>query len=271
MREDQSAQRVVQLYDAILKSRDRVLSQESVIPRLWVRNQSSHHEYLDARVRNTFGYDVKNYVDLRSPNDLKYFRFDLMAATGSEYPSMTEIPWPDNTFDFVFATSVFEHVADQGDSPRVEARRLVSQHLPIEMAPDRGAHQCALGWGLAITPLSQAVHSSRHQGRGPGKIHRRPGPGPQLPIFDAWRQLPSRAPNCGPSPPNLRRVRIRRGRIYQPQSREIEIFGDPAQSPSNFAVPVSLRSYPSHFGTEAEIIYKSLSRNTIDRNVRIVE
>jgi SAM-dependent methyltransferase len=26
---------------------------------------------------------------------------------------MTEIPWPDNTFDFVFATSVFEHVADQ--------------------------------------------------------------------------------------------------------------------------------------------------------------
>jgi ubiquinone/menaquinone biosynthesis C-methylase UbiE len=26
---------------------------------------------------------------------------------------MTKIPWPDETFDFVFATSVFEHVTDQ--------------------------------------------------------------------------------------------------------------------------------------------------------------
>ena len=26
---------------------------------------------------------------------------------------MTKVPWPDNTFDFVFATQVFEHVSDQ--------------------------------------------------------------------------------------------------------------------------------------------------------------
>jgi SAM-dependent methyltransferase len=113
MREDQSAQQVVKLYDAILKSRDRVLSQESVILDFGCGTGRHTYEYLDAGFRNTFGYDVKNYVDLRSPNDLKHFRFDLTDATGSEYPSMTEIPWPDNTFDFVFATSVFEHVANQ--------------------------------------------------------------------------------------------------------------------------------------------------------------
>ena len=26
---------------------------------------------------------------------------------------MTKVPWPDSTFDFVFATQVFEHVSDQ--------------------------------------------------------------------------------------------------------------------------------------------------------------
>ena len=59
-----------------------------------------------------FGYDVRNYVELRSPADLGRFRFDPFVDVG-QYPSMTKVPWPDNTFDFVFATSVFEHVSDQ--------------------------------------------------------------------------------------------------------------------------------------------------------------
>jgi SAM-dependent methyltransferase len=113
MREDQTAQHVVKLYDAILKSCDRVLSPESVILDFGCGTGRHTYEYLDAGFRNTFGYDIKNYVDLRSPTDLKHFRFDPAAGSGSEYPSMTKIPWPDSTFHFVFATSVFEHVADQ--------------------------------------------------------------------------------------------------------------------------------------------------------------
>jgi ubiquinone/menaquinone biosynthesis C-methylase UbiE len=34
-----------------------------------------------------------------------------MHPNASEY--MTKILWPDNTFDFVFAIAVFEHVSDQ--------------------------------------------------------------------------------------------------------------------------------------------------------------
>jgi SAM-dependent methyltransferase len=113
MIEDPSAQSVVEFYDAILKSRGRHLSRESVILDFGCGSGRHTYEYLDAGFRDAFGYDVKNYVDLRSPADLERFRFDPMHPNASEYPSMTKIPWPDNTFDFVFATSVFEHVSDQ--------------------------------------------------------------------------------------------------------------------------------------------------------------
>ena len=113
MIEDQSAQDVVKLYGAILKTRDHVLTHESVILDFGCGTGRHTYEYVDAGFRSAFGYDVKNYIDLRSPTDLKHFRFDQRTADGSEYPSMTKIPWSNNTFDFVFATSVFEHVADQ--------------------------------------------------------------------------------------------------------------------------------------------------------------
>src|SRR4051812_36464591 len=59
------------------------------------------------------GYDVQDYVKLRLPADRERFRFDPTSGDGTEYPAMTKVPWPDNTFDFVFATQVFEHVSDQ--------------------------------------------------------------------------------------------------------------------------------------------------------------
>jgi hypothetical protein len=50
------------------------------------------YEYLDAGFCDAFGYDVKNYDDLRSPADLERFRFDAMSTSASEYPPMTKIP-----------------------------------------------------------------------------------------------------------------------------------------------------------------------------------
>ena len=49
----------------------------------------------------------------RSAADIAHFRFDPISADGIDYPPMSKIPWPDNVFDFVFATSVFEHVREQ--------------------------------------------------------------------------------------------------------------------------------------------------------------
>jgi len=113
MLEDPSAQRVVELYDGILKSRGRALSPASVILDYGCGSGRHAYEFVDAGFRHVFGYDVQDYVKLRSAADLERFRFDPTSGDGTEYPSMTKVPWPDNTFDFVFATQVFEHVSDQ--------------------------------------------------------------------------------------------------------------------------------------------------------------
>jgi SAM-dependent methyltransferase len=113
MLEDESAQEVVAFYDAILKSRDIRLAPDSMILDYGCGSGRHTYEYLDAGFRNAFGYDVQNYVALRSPADRERFRFDPLPGNVGGYPTMSKVPWPDDAFDFVFATSVFEHVMDQ--------------------------------------------------------------------------------------------------------------------------------------------------------------
>src|SRR5437899_2901329 len=113
MLEDKDAQQVVEFYKAILQSRGYALSSASTILDFGCGTGRHTYEYLDAGFPNAFGYDVQNYVDLRSPADIARFRFDPMPAHPNNYPAMSAIPWPDNVFDFVFATSVFEHVSNQ--------------------------------------------------------------------------------------------------------------------------------------------------------------
>jgi SAM-dependent methyltransferase len=113
MRKDEAAQQVVELYGNILKSRGRALSPDSVILDFGCGSGHQTYEFLDAGFRNAFGYEVQNYIDLRSPSDLEHFRFDPMPRRPGGWGSMTSISWPDDTFDFVSASSVFEHVVDQ--------------------------------------------------------------------------------------------------------------------------------------------------------------
>ena len=75
MLEDPSAQRVVELYDGILKSRGRALSPASVILDYGCGSGRHAYEFLDAGFRHVFGYDVQDYVKLRSPADLEQFPF----------------------------------------------------------------------------------------------------------------------------------------------------------------------------------------------------
>ena len=62
MLEDPSAQRVVELYDGILKSRGRALSPASVILDYGCGSGRHAYEFLDAGFPHVSGYDVQDYV-----------------------------------------------------------------------------------------------------------------------------------------------------------------------------------------------------------------
>ncbi len=113
MIEDEGAQQVVAFYDAILESRGIRLAPDSMILDYGCGSGRHTYEYLDAGYCNAFGYDLQNYVALRAPKDRERFRFDPIPGNAGGYPRMSEFPWPADTFHFIFATSVFEHVADQ--------------------------------------------------------------------------------------------------------------------------------------------------------------
>jgi SAM-dependent methyltransferase len=77
------------------------------------------YEYRDAGFE-AYGYDIKDYVQLRHENDGAWFAFG---------PS---VPFPDEYFDFVFSFQVFEHVHDHdsaiGEISRVLKRGGASFH-----------------------------------------------------------------------------------------------------------------------------------------------
>ena len=137
MIEDERAQRVVEHYRAILESRGRVVASKSMILDFGCGTGRHTYEYLDAGFPNTFGYDVQNFVRLRSAADAARFRFDPAPNNPNNYPSMSAIPWPDEVFDFVFATSVFEHVADQGLAYREIHRVLKPGGLFLNIFPSK--------------------------------------------------------------------------------------------------------------------------------------
>jgi SAM-dependent methyltransferase len=103
---------IVELNRAILATRGVELQRDAFILDFGCGSGRYTYEYLDAGYRNAFGYDVRDNVKLRADTDRVYFRFEANAATNLRR-RMTQIPWPDDTFDFIFAITVFEHVLDQ--------------------------------------------------------------------------------------------------------------------------------------------------------------
>jgi hypothetical protein len=98
---DPAAQRdVVGLNNRILDDSGITLSIDAWILDYGCGSGRHTYEYRDAGYGNTYGFDVKNYVDLRQPQDLMWFRFDQNQGPANSYPRMSAIPWPDNTFDF---------------------------------------------------------------------------------------------------------------------------------------------------------------------------
>lgn len=66
------------------------------------------YSLLDQGFINAVGYDIRDYLSLRDPNDRSHFFIaDAVGGGGGR------LPFDDNTFDLVISDQVLEHVMDQ--------------------------------------------------------------------------------------------------------------------------------------------------------------
>jgi SAM-dependent methyltransferase len=107
--EDANAQGVVELNDSILRACGISPSKHWAILDFGCGSGRHVHEYVERGYPHVQGYDIGDFVERRAATDVARFRFGSIDSDGR----MSPLPWPSDTFDFVFAASVFEHVRDQ--------------------------------------------------------------------------------------------------------------------------------------------------------------
>ncbi|HLT92776.1 MAG TPA: class I SAM-dependent methyltransferase [Woeseiaceae bacterium] len=103
---------------------------------------------LDLGYENVYGFDIKDYVQLRSPADRSRFRTRLQPDG--------RLPYDDATFDLVISDQVFEHVLDQVSVFR-ELHRITKpggRHFHIIPSPYRlvEPHVRVLFGGMIVRP-----------------------------------------------------------------------------------------------------------------------
>jgi SAM-dependent methyltransferase len=118
---------------------------------------------------------------------------------------MSEIMWPDNTFDFICATQVFEHVADQELAYREIYRVMKPGGVFLNIFPRDGVRsrftQHSLWRRLQYRGPTSALAGAR---RKPGTFSDRPGRGGQLCSQRGVNYLSGRQGRA--ARPHLRRV-----------------------------------------------------------------
>ena len=123
-------QRIVGLNNHILKTYGIVLDKDAAILDFGCGSGRHTYEYLDAGYRSVIGFDIRDYVNLRDETDREHFCFS--GADGSY-----RIPYPDDSFDLVASTSVFEHVIDQASAIAEIARVLKPSGAALHVFPSR--------------------------------------------------------------------------------------------------------------------------------------
>lgn len=105
------------------------------------------YAYLEQGHKNIYGYDIKNYLKLKAPADIKHFFFsedDCSAHKG--------------TFDFVFSNQVFEHVMDYPKSIRQIHEFLKPGGVSVHFFPSK--------WSMIephiYVPLAGAISSKTY-------------------------------------------------------------------------------------------------------------
>ncbi|WP_295579698.1 class I SAM-dependent methyltransferase [uncultured Lamprocystis sp.] len=91
---------------------------------------------------DAYGFDIADYVERRNPTDTDFFRFSLTGrpahipdyqVNATDY----RLDFEDQTFDFVFSNSVFEHVQNHDLALREIARVLKPGGIAIHTFPPR--------------------------------------------------------------------------------------------------------------------------------------
>ena len=85
------------------------------------------------------GFDIHDYVVYRSEDDRRFFVFSQAINTNKSDTSVDKsiyrIPFPDNTFDFIFSMAAIEHVADHDLMTRECARVLKPDGIAVHRYP----------------------------------------------------------------------------------------------------------------------------------------
>ena len=123
-------QQIVSLNENILGDHGIELHKDDFVLDFGCGSGRHVHEHIDHGYSNSFGYDVRQVLDLRDPADEARFRFDASDR-------MTRIPFPDDHFDFVYSYSVFEHVLDQEKSFREINRVLKPGGISLHNFPSK--------------------------------------------------------------------------------------------------------------------------------------
>lgn len=123
-------QRIVPLNNRILESNGIHLRKDAFILDYGCGSGRHTYEYVDNGYENVFGFDIKDYVDLRAPENRERFRF-----VDPDRPFT--LPFPDNYFDFIVSTSVFEHVTNQEQSIQEIARVLKPGGVTLHVFPSK--------------------------------------------------------------------------------------------------------------------------------------
>jgi SAM-dependent methyltransferase len=92
---------------------------------------------------DAYGFDIHDYVELRSPEDRKLFGFapqDAVKKYSMEVRAEhVRTPFADDTFDLVVSTSVLEHVLDHDALMAEIARVLKPEGLAVHVYPGRAS------------------------------------------------------------------------------------------------------------------------------------
>jgi SAM-dependent methyltransferase len=92
--------------DAVLDSLGVHLSKEARILDFGCGTGRTVYSLRDQGYANAVGYDMKDYLELRTPADRTYFRI-------ADFPGNARLPYDDDSFDFIVSEQVLEHVKNQ--------------------------------------------------------------------------------------------------------------------------------------------------------------
>lgn len=89
---------------------------------------------------DAYGFDIHDYVGLRSPSDRQFFQIADKGGDQSDFSldwTQFRLPYADGTFDFVLSFETLEHVQNYDAALRELARVMKPEGIAIHIFPPR--------------------------------------------------------------------------------------------------------------------------------------